>query len=219
MVRLYPMKLQDAMVTIVGSEPEEEHKVRIVDITEDTVVITPPFDQNGYAMFLPEGTRIVVGYVQTAYFEFETRVLHNVRSRIPLVIVQKPELSQISKEQRRQSFRVPVTITAKITIDGGTSFVMNLLDLSAGGLLAVSSTKRLTRGDFIAGEIVLETDKGETVVTFRGEVTREALEDGQYLYGVQFADVGANEDVLIRYCMNRQRRFLRTQRERSQAQT
>ncbi|GMA64623.1 flagellar brake protein [Alicyclobacillus fastidiosus] len=146
MVRLYPMKLQDAMVTIVGSEPEEEHKVRIVDITEDTVVITPPFDQNGYAMFLPEGTRIVVGYVQTAYFEFETRVLHNVRSRIPLVIVQKPELSQISKEQRRQSFRVPVTITAKITIDGGTSFVMNLLDLSAGGLLAVSSTKRLTRG-------------------------------------------------------------------------
>ncbi|MFB5189707.1 flagellar brake protein [Alicyclobacillus fastidiosus] len=214
---MYPTKLQDALITIIGSETEEEHKVRIVDITGDTVVITPPFDQNGYPMFLPEGARIVVGYVQTAYFEFETQVLQNIRSRIPLVIVQKPELSQISKEQRRQSFRVPVTITATLSSDGNTSFALHLLDLSAGGFLAVSSTKRLTRGTVVAGELVLDTDKGETVVAFHGEVTREAIEDGQYLYGVQFTDIGANEDVLIRYCMDRQRRFLRTQREPAQA--
>lgn len=209
---MYPQKLQDAIVTTRDGEGNElECKVRVVDVTPTNVFITAPIDQNGYAMFLTVGSRVNLGYVAQGYAHFDALVKRHVRERIPMVVLEKPPIHEISRDQRRQNFRVPVTLRTTIAKDG-QNVLLNLLDLSAGGFLATSAKRVWSLGDEILGELTLPTEKGNKVIQYIGQVTRVGYDGDQQevLYGVEFRDMGARSDIIMRYCMERQRRYLRT---------
>ncbi|WP_161624339.1 flagellar brake protein [Alicyclobacillus acidoterrestris] len=201
------------MITIVDSEAEEGYPVKVVDLEDDALVLTAPYDHNGYPILLTPGSRVIIGYVHTAYFSFETSVREQIAGRTPLIIVEKPQPSQISKEQRRQSFRVPVTLRARVTTNHTDWFEVNLLDLSAGGFRAAMTHARLHIGDELAGELTLPLERGAATVSFEGEVTREGVAGDMVVLGVQFQQVHPSDEALIRYCMEHQRRFLRTKRD------
>lgn len=150
--------------------------MKVVDLEDDALVLTAPYDHNGYPILLTPGSRVIIGYVHTAYFSFETSVREQIAGRTPLIIVEKPQPSQISKEQRRQSFRVPVTLRARVTTNHTDWFEVNLLDLSAGGFRAAMTHARLHIGDELAGELTLPLERGAATVSFEGEVTRKALQ-------------------------------------------
>lgn len=210
---MYPQNLQDAIIQVVGevSGIEQEYRVRVVEVTNSTIAITPLIDKNGYPIYLPIGTKVKLGYVHKAYFQMETEVVDQVRERLPVVILNKPDQTAIVREQRRESFRVPVTIRATIAGQQGNILTLNLLDLSAGGFLVMSPLRTLAKDDVVDGKMTLELERQTVEISFRATVTREVLQGDDHLYGMEFQEVHTNEEMIIRYCMERQRRYLRTE--------
>lgn len=212
---MYPKQFQNAMLTSLDVNGQElEHRVRVDHVSEETIIVTAPIDANGYAILLPVGASVRVGYLLEAYVSFETDVLGHQQGRVPLVVLRTPEKGQIRREQRRQNFRVPVTLSTVVRRDDN-EFRLNLLDLSAGGYLATSSQKLMDEGDEFDGTLVLDLEKGEYVIEYRGMVARvEAdISSGGWTYGVEFHEAFPDSERIVRYCMERQRRFLRTSSE------
>lgn len=152
------------------------------------------------------------------YVSFDTVVLEHKKERVPLVELAKPARDQIRRVQRRQNFRVPVTLRTTVQV-GADTFRLNLLDLSAGGFLACASKQLLGEGDVIHGSLTLDLEKGECPIQYSGTVSRVTYEptEGDWQFGVEFQEVSPNADRIVRYCMERQRRFLRTLRTLEQS--
>lgn len=218
---MFPETLQDIILTMRNEDDEvAEFKVRVVEVTDTEILMTAPIDHNGYAQFIPLGARVNVGYVSNGYVNFETTVSAHVRDRIPLVVIVKPPVAEIRKDQRRQSFRVPVTLRSTVQVDDH-EVLMNLLDLSAGGFLATSSDHTVRVDSEVSGNLLLDLERGRQTVTFTGTVTRVSLEPktNDILYGIEFHDMGVQEDMVMRYCMERQRRYLRTLNDSEESKT
>lgn len=212
---MYPQKLQDAILTTRdGNGDELECKVRVVDVTDTAILITVPVDKNGYAMFLPPASRVNLGYVSQGYVHFDTVVVQHVRDRVSMMAIEKPPLQELNRDQRRQSFRVPVTLKTTVVVKD-ENVLLNLLDLSAGGFLATSTNQKLALEDAIEGKLMLKSERGDITVPYTGQVTRVGLdaETQEVIYGVEFDEMGMRSDTIMRYCMERQRRYLRTLNE------
>lgn len=170
---------------------------RIEDFKDGNLVIAMPM-RNSIPVYLPVGSLIYGKAIadEGMLYSFESNLLEYTMSPIPLWVIQKP--ANISQIQQRNFFRYDILIPVRYflldendkPIEDSESVVMSK-NLSGGGILLTSMTKRLPIGTKMWLEILL--DKND-VIKSMAKVTRMGAKispDGRTFYqvGLQFIDM------------------------------
>lgn len=134
---------------------------------------------------------------------FKTKI--HFRSLEPYAYIRVDFPTKMTKEQRRQFFRMPVNLMIAIKKDGEEKPKQGVsIDLSGGGFCLIS------RGDYKKNEIVLmdfELTNGLKIEGLKAIVKWQVKKvEHQYEYGVEFLDIDSKtREQLISYLFELQR--------------
>lgn len=212
--------LQVGLLLYVNEESKdsmkEEHilKSRIAEISDEFIAIEMPIEEgSGKVRFFPKDTALTAFFIDEngMRYNFSSNVIGKANENIPMLVIEKPEESSITKIQRRDYLRVPVSLNLTIILQNPIQIVkVKTIDLSGGGL-SFSSPKvlPLERGQTVNGVIQLPHWKEESIdIRFFGSIRRVASPDEKrpvQLIAVQFEDIEErSRDQIIQLCFKRE---------------
>jgi c-di-GMP-binding flagellar brake protein YcgR len=211
---LYPEKLQ-RIVLFVSPEPghEQEYPVRVADIQDDVLITDIPLGSQGQLVRIPQDQIVYARYhLNDSMYQFPTHVLRYVPDQVPMMVLLKPSKDMITKLQRREYFRIPVSLSSLLRIENQETEV-TLLDLSGGGFLFQPPGVPLQKGDAFSGTLTLPLkDKSPRVIAYQAKICRALShpDTGESLFGAQFIQMTETDrDWIIRYCFEKQMEYRR----------
>lgn len=195
-------------------EEETILKSRIAEINDKVIAIEMPIEEgSGKMRFFPKNTDLTAFFVDEngMKYNFSTKVTGKASDNIPLLLIEKPLESSISKIQRRDYLRVPMNLNLIIILQNPVEIVnVQTIDLSGGGL-SFSSKKPLPlqEDQTVNGVIHLPHWKsGSLDIRFFASVKRVLPPNEQrpvQLVALQFEDIEErNRDQIIHFCFQRE---------------
>lgn len=191
------------LIEDIGDGIKKEYLSQVLEISnENKMTVAVPI-QNSHFVTILEGTSLTAIYNMDdrGIYEFKTKVLRIEKSKIPQMIIEKT--SSIVKNQRRDFFRLNLTVPVKLKKDDSTVVdTAHSKDISGGGIRLISSVD-LRINDTIYIEFVLNKKKyritGKVVRTF-------PKQDNKREIAVQYLDiVEIDRNDIIRYLFQQQR--------------
>lgn len=197
---------------VIETDPETQEQdiyfSRIEDISNNSMMITPPFRRGFYLP--PRPGRIIVARVviEKVPYVFDSSLIRYVAERIPLWEIAKP--TKFVKKQMRENVRLDIALSVTLTplYNEDESKVIKTLtkDISAGGAL-IGWTKALQIGDKYKVVITLLPD-------FKLELEAEVVRiipphppQEKYFIGVKFKEKDIDEPLkkkIIQYIFFKQ---------------
>lgn len=184
---------------------------RIADEDNQSIYIEIPIDEKSRKLY-----RSQVGEAFQIYFFTPEGVKHLFQSSvtgfrkdiIPLVAIRKPELGEITKDQRRSFLRVESNLELAVNISDKIRFVAITEDVGGGGVSFTCEKKWPIEQNAVLACWLLLSYKGGTVAhaRFEGEVVRVLPVDPEkHLIMMRFQDIAdSDQQKIIRYCFERQ---------------
>ncbi|MBU8850896.1 flagellar brake domain-containing protein [Bacillus sp. FJAT-26377] len=118
---------------------QQTYRCKVVEFTEDVIYISYPLNEETQrSAFLLKGTKLLatfIGYDQNVY-TFPTEVTGREIKGMPVVKLFYPGDKKLKSIQRRNFFRVPLTVKAVIESEQEQQNVMEIMtkNISAGGI-------------------------------------------------------------------------------------
>jgi len=198
----------------VLNQEETILKSRIAEINDGVISIEMPIEEGtGKMRYFPKNTELTAYFVDEngMKYNFSSKVKGKGKDNIPLLLIEKPEESSITKIQRRDYLRVPMHLNLIIILQNPVEIVnVKTIDLSGGGL-SFSSSKPLPlqKGQTVNGVIQLPHEKtGSVDIRFFGVVKRVTPPDEKrpvQLIALHFEEIEErNRDQIIHLCLQRE---------------
>ncbi|KRG09676.1 hypothetical protein ACA30_21720 [Virgibacillus soli] len=187
----------------------ETFKAKIADYSENKIYITYPIgSESQRVIFLLKEEELFASFTDketgNAYL-FRTKVLGQVKNKIPLLTLFFPDDDQLMRIQRREFVRVKTGLDASLKI-AGKYFPTVTEDISAGGCSVVNRHLHIKKGEL--GEVLLVlpfSSKDYLYLNITCRVVRNFEKNGVNLVSLQFLNL-SNQDQqqLIRYTFEKQ---------------
>jgi c-di-GMP-binding flagellar brake protein YcgR len=184
---------------------------RVADMDDKNIYIEIPIDEKSRRLYrAKEGEKF-----QTFFFTqdgvkhlFTSSVTGFRKDSISLVALRKPELEEITKDQRRSFLRVEANLELAVRLGEKLQIVAITEDVGGGGISFTCEQKWPIVPNAILSCWLLLSYKGGSVAhsRFDGEVVR-VLPTGQdrHLIMMRFQDIAdSDQQKIIRYCFERQ---------------
>ncbi|BBI33173.1 flagellar brake protein [Cohnella abietis] len=184
---------------------------RVADLDEDNIYIEIPLDEKSRKLY-----RSQIGEKFQVFFFTQEGVKHLFPSivtgfrkeSVNLVSIKKPELEEITKDQRRSFLRVEANLEIAVRIGDKLRFVAITEDVGGGGVSFICERKWPIAANAIVSCWLLLSYKSGTVAhaAFEGEVVRVLpVEPDKHLIMMRFQDIAdSDQQKIIRYCFERQ---------------
>ncbi|WP_239614108.1 flagellar brake protein [Cohnella mopanensis] len=184
---------------------------RVADQDHQQIYIEIPLDEKSRKLY-----RAQEGENLHLYFFTEDGVKHSFSSvvtgfrkdSVPLVAIRKPELEDISKDQRRSYLRVEANLELAVRVGDKMKFVAITEDVGGGGVSFTCERNKPIVTNVVLTCWLLLNYKGGTVAhaKFEGEVVRVLpVEPDKHLIMMRFKEIGdSDQQKIIRYCFERQ---------------
>ena len=189
-------------------------KSRIAEISDELIAIEMPIEEGtGKMRFFSRDTEITAFFVSEngMKYSFSSKVTGKASDNIPLLLIEKPMESSITKTQRRDYLRVPMNLNLVIILQNPIEIVnVQTIDLSGGGLsFSSSKTLPLQKGQTVNGVLQLpEKKKDSEDIRFLGVVKRATPPDEQrpiQTVALHFEDIEERDrDKIIQLCIHRE---------------
>ncbi|KIL34717.1 hypothetical protein SD71_16750 [Cohnella kolymensis] len=190
---------------ILETEDRMTYYTRIVKVTDNSVIIVHPVNENRQPLNQASGKRVEMkiyndqkeGYVFETVLKFDNNELCFV----------KPDAASLNKIQRRQFFRVTASLSLSLDIEETGSFNFTTYDVSGGGVSFYSlNTEMFNMNDVVGGRLYLPKKLGKTEILFRAKiVTIRKDVDSRPKIALNFTRIKENHrDDIIQYCITRQ---------------
>lgn len=196
--------------TETGPEPLTLRS-RVADQDASRIYIEIPLDEKSRKLY-----RSQEGEQFQLYFFTEDGVKHSFpsvvtgfrRDSVPLVAIRKPEIDEITKDQRRSFLRVEANLELAVKMGEKMRFVAVTEDVGGGGISFTCDRNKPIVTNAVLSCWLLLSYKGGTVAhaKFEGEVVRVLpVEPDKHLIMMRFSEiVDSDQQKIIRYCFERQ---------------
>lgn len=211
---MLPKINQTMYIQTVNELPETPSltlRSRVADIDAGNIYIEIPLDEKSRRYY-----RAQVGETMQLYFFTAEGVKHLFTSQVTgfrkdtvnLVSIRKPNLDEISKDQRRSFLRVEANLELAVRLSDRLKFVAITEDVGGGGVSFVCDRKWPIVQNTILDCWLLLTYKGGSIAhaNFQGEVVRVLpAESDRHLIMMRFKEIAdSDQQKVIRYCFERQ---------------
>jgi c-di-GMP-binding flagellar brake protein YcgR len=198
-----------------GSENTDESIItlrsRVADMDSSNIYIEIPLDEKSrkyYRAQLGERFQLYCFTPEGVKLLFTSTVTGFRKDTVNLVAIRKPELDEITKDQRRSFLRVEANLELAVKIGDRMKFVAITEDIGGGGVsFACERTWPIVANQIISCWLLL-TYKGGSIAhaKFEGEVVRVLpIEPDKHLIMMRFEDISdSDQQKVIRYCFERQ---------------
>lgn len=195
-------------------QTEDYYRSRVVERSQEKLFIDlPVHSTTNQTIHFNIGNKFWLEYQSRdgSICKYETPVLEVDKIPIEVLVVQSPEVSKVTREQRREFVRVPVDFPLTV-ITKSESGIQNKIstmvrDISGGGLsILIPSTIVLNPGDLIQMQFTLPNST--TLFEMNGEVVRvsERNEKGYAAVSLKYSNIKeALRQKIIQFTFTRQR--------------
>ncbi|KSU89522.1 flagellar brake domain-containing protein [Priestia flexa] len=200
-------------LNLESEEDQITYRCKVVDCTEHKLIIDYPFNEKTKkTAFLMKGTKLNAMFVgeDKAVYGFSTEVKDRAIKDIPVIELDYPGDDSLEAVQRRNFFRVPVTLTVVMEKYGEAKNSLQSFtrDLSAGGVCINLSE----RSDFKVNEevkvgLLLKHEEEEVTLELQGKLVRveQPINEQQGQLSVEFLSPNIKaKQLLMRYTLKRQ---------------
>ena len=201
-----PLKLEHA-------EGEITYRCKVVDCTEHKLIIDYPLNEKTKkTAFLMKGTKLNAMFIgeDKSVYGFSTEVKNRAIKDIPIIELDYPGDKYLEAVQRRNFFRVPVTLTVVMQKDGEKEGSLQSFtkDLSVGGVCI----HLFERSDFKVNEevkigLLLKYEEKEVTLELQGKLVRieQPINEKHGQLSVEFLSASIKaKQLLMRYTLKRQ---------------
>lgn len=187
------------MIQLQDESGNGRMEVRLIGYQRGKSVITTEPQHNGSQVFLREGSSFIArAFSGQLAFAFSCSVLANPIKPYPHVHLSYP--GNVSGLKVRRSERVRLRVIVALNIDNGKVASGIFTNLSVGGALLLSRSPDISVGCGIVAKFKLSLNGFDYLLELQGAVRSIAQNQDEPEfsagYGIQFADVSA-EDALI----------------------
>lgn len=185
---------------------------RVADMDNQNIYIEVPLDEKTRRLY-----RAQQGEQFQVYFFTQDGVKHlfvsvvtgfRKEAAINLVAIKKPELEEITKDQRRSYLRVEANLELAVKFGEKLRFVAITEDVGGGGVSFKCERKWPIEQNAVLSCWLLLSYKDGAIAhsRFEGEVVRVLpVEPEKHLVMMRFKEIGDNDQQkIIRYCFERQ---------------
>ena len=201
-LQVLPVQDQDSANTL---------RSRVADIDDQYIWLEIPLDEKSRRYHRPMiGEKLQIFYFTRNGIKhtFNTETMELKKDTIPLFAVRKPELSEITSEQRRNFLRVDAQLEIAVKLGDKVRFTAITEDVGGGGCsFRVDRKYPLEPGVTLSCWLLLNYRNGNIAhAKFEGEIVRVKHEEGlKSLVMMRFKDISDSEQQkIIRYCFERQ---------------
>ncbi len=186
-------------------------RTRVADLDDKNIYIEIPIDEKSrrsHSAQVGEKFQIFFFTQEGVKQWFTTIVTGFLKDTVPLVAIRKPELKEITKDQRRSFLRVEANLELAVSIGGKLRFVAITEDVGGGGVSFTCERKWPIVPNAVLSCWLLLSYKGGSIAhsKFEGEVVRVVpVEPDSYLIMMRFQEIAdSDQQKIIRYCFERQ---------------
>ncbi|WP_027084984.1 flagellar brake protein [Cohnella panacarvi] len=184
---------------------------RVADLDENNIHIEVPLDEKSRRYYRAEAGETLQLYFFTAEgvkHQFTSQVTGFRKDTVNLVSIRKPNLDEISKDQRRSFLRVEANLELAVRMSDRLKFVAVTEDVGGGGVSFICDRKWPIVQNAVLDCWLLLTYKGGSIThaNFEGEVVRVLpVEPDKHLIMMRFKEIAdSDQQKIIRYCFERQ---------------
>lgn len=163
-----------------------KYTAKMQDMEKTRLFIDMPFKANAAnPTRIEDGVQVLVRYRSGdgAQCSFITRVSGREVRNIPLLMLERPKLSDIHRQQRREFLRVPLTVGIDVLyVDSETKQIVSTkvygLDISGGGIaFRIKKEFGIRAQDVIGFDFILPLEGKGYPITGKGRVIRVGQPD------------------------------------------
>jgi c-di-GMP-binding flagellar brake protein YcgR len=199
------------VLPVEDQDSADTFRSRVADLDDNYIWLEIPLNEKSRRYHRP----LIGEQLQIFYFTnngvkhtFTTETIALKKDKITLFAVRKPELSEISSEQRRRYLRVEAQLEIAVRIGDKVRFTAITDDVGGGGCsFRVDRKYPLEPGVVLSCWLLLNYRNGNIAhAKFDGEIVRVKHEEGyKSLVMMRFKDIQESEQQkIIRYCFERQ---------------
>ncbi|MCD9021232.1 flagellar brake protein [Cohnella silvisoli] len=184
---------------------------RVADLDDKNIYIEIPLDEKSRKLYrseLGEKFQLFFFTQEGVKHLFASSVTGFRKDSVPLVSIRKPELEEITKDQRRSFLRVEANLELAVKIGDKLRFVAITEDVGGGGISFTCERKWPIVPNAVLSCWLLLSYKGGSVAhaRFEGEVVRVLpVEPDKHLIMMRFQEIAdSDQQKIIRYCFERQ---------------
>ncbi|WP_373229751.1 flagellar brake protein [Cohnella sp.] len=184
---------------------------RVADMDSGNIYIEVPLDEKSrkyYRTHLGEQFQLYFFTSEGVKLQFASTVTGFRKETVTLVAVRKPQLEEITKDQRRSFLRVEANLELAVKVGDKLRFVAITEDVGGGGISFTCERKWPIVPNLVITCWLLLSYKSGSVAhsKFEGEVVRVLpIEPDKHLIMMRFQDIAdSDQQKIIRYCFERQ---------------
>lgn len=193
---------EDSMLTL---------RSRVADVDDNNIYIEIPLDEKSrkyYRAQLGEQFNLYFFTAEGVKLQFISTVTGFRKEIVSLVALRKPQLEEITKDQRRSFLRVEANLELAVKVGDKLRFVVITEDVGGGGISFTCERKWPIVPNITVTCWLLLNYKGGSIAhaKFEGEVVRVLpVEPDKHLIMMRFQDIAdPDQQKIIRYCFERQ---------------
>ncbi|MBW5446667.1 glycosyl transferase [Cohnella sp. CFH 77786] len=199
------------LMPVPDPESASTLRSRVADMDENSIWLEIPLDEKTRRYHRPQpGEQLRMFYFTQDGVKhlFTTTVTGVKKDTVTVFSVNKPNLDEIEREQRRSFLRVEAQLELALRIGDKTRFTAITDDVGGGGLSFRTDRKwPLVPGTSLSCWLLLTFKNGNIGhAKFEGEVVRAMpVEPDKHLVMMRFTDIqDAEQQKIIRFCFERQ---------------
>jgi c-di-GMP-binding flagellar brake protein YcgR len=199
------------IVNAESDAPPITLRSRVADNDDHNIYIEIPLDEKSRKLYrAQQGEKLQVFFFTKEGVKhlFPSVVTGFLKEIVALVAIKKPELDEITKDQRRSYLRVDANLELAVKVGDKLRFTAITEDVGGGGVSFICDRKWPIVPNAILTCWLLLIYKGGSIAhsKFEGEVVRVLpVEPDKHLIMMRFQDiVVSDQQKIIRYCFERQ---------------
>jgi len=184
---------------------------RVADTDIQSIYIEIPLDEMSRKLYRThEGEKLQLYFFTQEGVKhlFNSHVTGFRKDKVSLVALRKPELEEITKDQRRSFLRVEANLELAVKFGDKLRFVAITEDIGGGGISFMCDRKwPINQNDVLSCWLLLSYRSGTVAhARFDGQVVRVlSVEPDKHLIMMRFEEIGdSDQQKIIRYCFERQ---------------
>lgn len=195
----------------LAETPPVTLRSRVADMDANSIFIEVPLDEKSRRYYRAEPGETLQFYFFTAEgvkHLFTTQVTGFRKDSVKLVSIRKPNLDEITKDQRRSFLRVEANLELAVRLSDRLKFVAVTEDVGGGGVSFLCDRNWPIVSNTVLSCWLLLTYKGGSIAhaSFEGEVVRVLpVDPDKHLVMMRFKEIAdSDQQKVIRYCFERQ---------------
>ncbi|MFD1850504.1 flagellar brake protein [Oceanobacillus bengalensis] len=189
------------------------YRCKLIEIKEKFLIIDYPINaKTNKTTFFRRGANITVSYVASnTVYQFTSKIIKNVKAKVPGVAIALPEEHGIKRVQRREFVRIDTAIDVAVysVKNSFTPIITVTSDISGGGMsIIIPQDHSLLMEEQVITWMILPMQTGEIhYIKATAEIVFiKELKRGIFSASLKFIDIDSKvQQNIVRFCFEKQR--------------